>query len=467
MTHKSKLATALILLVFGTGAEAETFLSRILSTGDGNVDTATANTAITFQEPVTPELIQPPAVSEPTETVLPCPMPPTGGLTLEVLEQMALANNPSIDQFAARVRALRGKWVQVGLPPNPTAGYVAGEIGDDGTGGQQGGFVGQQFITAGKLRRNRDAVAAEISRAEQQFAATERRVRTDVRQGYYQALLAQRHVELASELVRVTTEAVDASRSLVEAEEIPVAGLLQTEVRQQNARIRYRTAHNGLDQAWRKLSAVVGGPNMPVQPLAGDVRQLPASLDWEEQLARIQRESPEVAVAVAEVERSCRALNRARVEAVPNINTQVSVQYDDASDYTIAGVQIGLPLPLWNRNQGGIRQAEAEVTESMRNVERIERSINQRLADAFRQYLDAQATAEGYADDILPRAQQTLDLVRQGYEQGEVGYLDLLTAQQMFSQTNIAYLDALGSLWQSYVQIDGLLLDGSLDGSSN
>ena len=43
-----------------------------------------------------------------------------------------------------------------------------------------------------------------------------------------------------------------------------------------------------------------------------------------------------------------------------------------------------------------------------------------------------------------------------------MGYLDSLVAQQTYSQTNLAYLEALGQLWSSYVQIDGLLLEGSL-----
>ena len=210
------------------------------------------------------------------------------------------------------------------------------------------------------------------------------------------------------------------------------------------------------------LSALVGGSEFPVQQLAGDVSQLPELLDWQNQLVRLQAESPEIAAAMADVDRARRALNHACVEPVPNINTQVSVQYDDATDYTVTGVQIGIALPLWNRNQGGIRQARAEITEAARNVERVELDLNRRLANAFRQYSDAHVTATTYANDILPLAKRTFDLVQQGYTEGEVGYLDLLAAQRTFSQTNLAYLDALGSLWQSYVQIDGLLLDESL-----
>lgn len=421
---------------------------------------------VDYEESISPELLQSPAVAETfdgaVESVEPQSLPSADGLTVDVLEQMAISNNPSIGQANARIRALRGKWVQVGLAPNPTVGYVGAEIGNEGNSGQQGGFIGQNFITAQKLQRNRAVVAAEINRAEQQLAAMHRRVQTDVRQGYYVALLAQRRVELASELVQLTTKAVDASKSLLDAEEIPLAGLLQTEVQQQNAQVLLRTAQNGLTRAWRQLSTVVGGSEMPVQLLVGDASELPELLDWEQQHARLQSESPEVSAAMANVQRARRVLSRACVEAVPNINTQLIVQYDDSTDYTVAGVQIGLPIPIWNRNQGGIRQAQAQVTEAARNVERVELRLNQQLANSFRQYSDAHITASTYASDILPRAQRTFELVQGGYTQGEVGYLDLLAAQRTFSQTNLAYLDALGSLWQSYLQIEGLLLDSSL-----
>ena len=416
--------------------------------------------------PLALELVQPPTIAEAMDPAeidsRPEPLPRVSGWTQSALEQMALGNNPAIAQAAARVRALRGKWVQVGLAPNPTVGYLGSEIGNAGAAGQQGGFLGQNFITAQKLDRNRAVVAAEIDRAQQLLAATQRRVLTDVRLAYYGALLAQRRVELARDLLHAATEAVDASQSLYEAKEIPLAGLLQTEVQQQNAQMLLRTGENGLAQAWRRLAAVVGSPGLPVEPLEGDVSRLPEPLDWDEQLARLQTQSPEIAVALADVLRARRALSRACVEAVPNIQTQLSVQYDDATQDTIAGVQIGLPLPLWNRNQGGIRQAHAEVARASRNVDRIELHLNRQLADEFRDYSNAYVTAQTYAADILPRAQRTFELVQRGYRGVEVGYLDLLAAQRTFSQTNLAYLDALTSLWQSYLRIDGLLLDGSL-----
>ena len=455
----------LFTLVLATGCATSPRATDTPALKVASPDSASNSSAVSLatHEESSSELVQPPSLIETIPPTLE-ELPKQGVLTVESLETMALANNPAIAQATARVRALRGKWVQVGLPPNPNVGYVAGEVGNEGRAGQQGGFVGQQFITGKKLSRNRAVVSAEITRAEQQLAAVQRRVQTDVRASYYNALLAQRRESLADELVRVTAEAVSASKSLLEAKEIPLAGLLQTEVQQQNAELLLRTAQNRSAQAWRSLAAVVGQPELRMEPLAGEVDTLPSMLGWEEQLSRLQTQSPEVAAAMAEVERARRALSRACVEPVPNINTQVSVQYDNATEDTIAGVQVGVPLPLWNRNQGGIRQAQAEVCEALRNVDRIELDLHRRLANAFRQYSDAHVTAKAYADDILPRSTRTLELVRSAFDQGEVGYLELLTAQQTFSQTNLGYLDALGRLWNSYLQIDGLLLEGSLNG---
>ena len=477
MTQYRIYGVVILLLATGCAAGPQHFASQ---TETPDAESVVLNkptiTKVDYEESIAPELIQPSAVAEnpaseplggqPERLPATNDMSPVSGLSLEALEQIAFSNNPAIAQSSARVRALRGKWVQVGLAPNPTLGYTAGEIGNDGAAGQQGGFAGQTFITGGKLELNRAVVAAEIEQAESQLSAMRQRVRTDVRSSFYNTLLAQRRVELATEIVKLTSEAASASKSLVDAEEIPVAGLLQTEIQEQNAEVLLRTAENGLDQSWRQLSTVIAAVDLPRGPLQGDVSQIPEGLDWQEQLARLQSMSPELAAAMANVERARRALNRASVEPVPDVSTQLSVQYDDSSGDTIAGVQVGLPIPIWNRNQGGIRQAQAEVSEAIRNLERIELNLGSRLADTFRQYADAHITAERYASDILPRSQRTLGLVQRGYEQGELGYLDLLTAQQTFSQTNLAYLNALGDLWRSYAQIDGLLLSDSLSVNS-
>ncbi len=463
MTHYNKQSAWLLVLLAGCVSAPAGSALPITAAMETEAQDSVQLVNYTEEEPV---VSQPDSllVDEDFELI---PTPPvdgfqTNGLTVEAIEQLALANNPSLGQASARVRALRGKYVQVGLAPNPTAGYSASEVGQDGRAGQQGGYAGQEFITGGKLDKNRAIVAAEIDKAEQVLRATQRRVLTDVRSSYYRALVAQQRIETAKTLLEAMGEAVNASKKLLDSEEIPLAGLLQTEVEQQNAQIVHRMAENELSAAWQQLSAVVGDLDLPPQKLVGDPKALPSELDWDETLARITTLSPEMAAAMAELSRSRRALTRARVEPIPDVNTQFTVQYDNSTDYTIAGIQATIPLPIWNKNQGGIRQAQAEISVASQNIDRVALDLKNRLASTFREYSNARTQADTYANEILPRAVRTFDLVERGYSLGELGYLDLLAAQKTYMQTNLAYLDSLNALWQSWTEIDGLLLTKSL-----
>lgn len=385
--------------------------------------------------------------------------------SLELLERVALSTNPSVAQAASRLRALEGKRRQVGLPPNPTAGYVAEEIGDDGNAGKQGGFLGQRFVTGSKLRLNRRIVDHEIARAEQELSAQEERVRTDVRTGYYEVLIAQRQEELARELVEISDQAVNASRKLLDASEVPRVALLQTQVEAGNARIVLSRAENAKVGAWRRLTSVLAQTEVPLRRLAGDPSQIKSNLNWDEQLDRLLSRSPELAAVASDLERARSALKRAHAEVHPDVDVRVTVQQDTATDDTITGIQIGLPIPLWNRNQGGVHQARNEVSAAERAVERAVLDLRVRLGKAFQRYADAKQQAREFSDHILPKAKEALDLVTKGYKEGEIGYLDSLSAQRTYFLANLSYIEALRELWGSTILIDGLLLDRSLSGS--
>ena len=75
-------------------------------------------------------------------------------LTLEAVEQMALACNSAIQQASAASARAGGIRTQVGLKPNPTIGYFGEEIGNEGAGGLQGAFVSQTFVRGDKIGRS-------------------------------------------------------------------------------------------------------------------------------------------------------------------------------------------------------------------------------------------------------------------------------------------------------------------------
>ncbi len=389
---------------------------------------------------------------------------PVSDLTLMDLEGMALQNNPVLGQLSALVRAARGQWVQVGLPPNVVLGYSGQQLGSHGEAEQQGVFVGQQWITGKKLRLNRQVAAWKVEQAERDFESARLRVLTDVRTSYYDVLIAQRRRDVASELVRISRQGVQAAQALFRSEEVSEADPLRADVESATAGILLQNSINQHIEAWRRLTAVIAMPDLELQRLAGELNPDDLAISWQEQMQRVLSESPELAAAIANVESARWAVRRAYAEVIPNFDVQAVVQDDRSTGSTNSNLQVVLPIPLWNRNQGGISRAEAEVTAASQRVDRLSLFLQSRLAIVFQRYQSARNQVEQYSRDggIIEKSQRTLDLIRTGYQSGEFGVVDLVTAQRTYFQTNLAYLDSLRELWVAVMEINGLLLNNSL-----
>jgi cobalt-zinc-cadmium efflux system outer membrane protein len=385
-------------------------------------------------------------------------------LDLAALQSLATQNNPTLREAWARVEAARGRWVQAGLLPNPSIGYSGQQLGSNST-EQNGMVLGQEIVTGGKLGLDRGVVSQEIERAHQQMHAQYNRVLTDVAIAYYDALAAQQRVDMARRLVAISEQFSTTVESLLKASEATKIELLQARIEQNNARITLGNAENRLTAAWRTLAAVIGLPTMTPQPLTGTLSEVPHDLGWDESLARILGQSPELAAAQADVERARWAYQRALKQVVPNIDVQAIVQDDRDVQKMDGAVQIMVPVPVFNRNQGGVREAYANIAAAEKAVERVQLRLEQRLASVFERYANALQQVERYQREILPAAQEQLDLVSQAYRAGEVNYITLLIAQRTYFQTNLATIDSQRELAAAASEIRGLLLIDSLTDS--
>jgi cobalt-zinc-cadmium efflux system outer membrane protein len=382
--------------------------------------------------------------------------------TLAGIEQVALATNPAVQQAQAEVEALRGKLTQVGLPPNPTVGVMGDDINEDNDAGKYGVFFGREIVRGNKLGLSRSVVCAEIQAAEQRLATIQQKLLTDVRQRYYELLVAQEKVQVAAELVAIAQNALDTSRRLFEAKESPQTSVLQSEIELVNARVIQQQAENERLAAMRKLAGLLGEETLPVDHVAGDLDAIGALEDFEQSFDVLINNSPEMASLFAEVEQARRQLQRECVEAIPNVTWQTNLLYDTVFDDVVAGFQVGLPIPTINRNQGAIYQARQQIVAAERRVEKQALDLRERLASAYESYLDAHVQAEVYRSDILPKAKENLQLITQGFSSGEIDFLQLLTAQRTYAQTKLDYLNSVRRLWQEQVNIRGLLLSGSM-----
>src|SRR6516225_2965912 len=208
-------------------------------------------------------------------------------ISLEELQQMALQHNPTLPQATANVRAAEGRKKQSGLYPNPTLGYLGEEIrGGSFRGGEQGFFVQQNIVTAGKLGLNRNIFEQEIKQAEAEAVEQKLRVVTNIRLSYIQALAAQQTLELRQNLAKLAADAVETSHQLANVGQADAPDVLEAEVEAQQADLAVTAAEQNQQRVWKELAAVVGDPRLQLMHLEGNLEEMPV-VDSEQLVERL------------------------------------------------------------------------------------------------------------------------------------------------------------------------------------
>lgn len=381
----------------------------------------------------------------------------TGPVSLVELEQLLLSAHPEILKAQAQIRALSGKELQAGLSPNPTVGLAAEDINAGDGAGRYGVYFGRQVVRGGKLQLAQGVVRADIEVANNQLNATRQRLLIDLRRRYYDALLAEETVRQTGELVAVLQRSVNASEKLFKAEEIAKAPVLRSQVELQNARMMVQQANNRRTAAFRRLAALLGETEVVFESLAGDVGDFPAIEDFETAFDQMLEVHPELSAAFAEIEKAKRELSRQRAVPIPNVTWQTTLLYDFTFDEMVGAFQVGLPLPKRNRNEGAIYQACQNIQSSIHAADQKVLELRDRLTTAWANYVDAKIQLETMDRELLPKAQEALDLANEGYRQGETPYLELLLAQQLYAKTKLGYLQKLRQRWKFHVEIQGLI----------
>ncbi|MBD3675824.1 MAG: TolC family protein [Planctomycetaceae bacterium] len=389
------------------------------------------------------------------------------GMTLTDFQSLALQNNPTLSAARARIQSASGRQVQAGLFPNPIVGYHATEVGNLDTSGVQGGFVRQEFITAGKLGLDQTIAGQDVKAARFHWYAQERRVLNDIEIRFYEALAAQRRVEMATELARIGDELVAATEKLQQGRLRSENDLLQAEIRAEEAHIELDNSLNEREEANRRLATIVGTPELNVSSLSGTLEADLPDLAWEDCQTLLVSNHPELNVARTRSERARIAIERAKREPIPNVTTFVSMRHNNITGSDVANVQIDVPIPVFDRNQGNIAASESDWIAAYKNIQRVELDLQDRLAIAYRQYANARQQAERYSERIIPRSERSLELVTRAYEKGQVEYLTLLIAQQTYVEVTLSYIDSLQDLRTASAVIQGQLLTGSLTSGSD
>lgn len=392
-------------------------------------------------------------------------------VTLEQVQKIAGESNPTLRQAEAEIRAAKARQQQSGLYPNPTVAYTGGEIrGGSVGGGKQGFLVQQTVVTGGKLGLSREVFGKEVKLAEIEAEEQKIRVQSAVKMAFLRVLAVQELLYARRDMAAIAQDSVETQRRLMNTGQADESEVLEAEVEAQRMRMSARMQENTLREEWRSLAAVIGQPDLPLTTVAGDLEKGWPEVNEEEAVESIAKQSPAVRIAEAAETRAQNILERARREAIPDIQVRGGLEYNHellGSAPFAKGwegiAEVAIQIPLFNRNQGNVAAARADIDRAGQEKKRIALTLRERAASAVDQYANARLMASEYRDEMLPRAKKAYGLMVERYGQMLASYPRVLDAQRKLYELQIEYIAALESVWTNGIALQGYLLTDGLE----
>lgn len=402
------------------------------------------------------------AVTLPIPVVPPVPTAPAApqGYTLDNLIQLSLQQNPALSQAQFDVEAAQGKAAQAGRYPNPTVSIGGEEIGRRG-GIQTLPLISQEIVTGNKLGLSKSIALREVDQAGLSLLTRRLTLFTTVRQGYFEVLVLQRRQEILTEMVQLAAKSLANAQTLQKAKQIAELDVLPFQIEMNRLKLDADAARREYQAAWGRLAAAVGAPTLPPAPVFGSLEDPLPSYELSQVQALIMEQHPEVQFAQVGIARAQLVVQREQAQAKPNFTVSVGYQrnFNDRDNQAI--YQIGMPIPIFNRNEGNIRAAQAELGRAVREVHRVQGELASKLATAYGQYAVARQRSELFKTTILPDAEKGYQLSLAAFKGGQFEYIRVLQAQRTLVEIRQEYLRAQGDAWRAASEIAGLTLEES------
>jgi cobalt-zinc-cadmium efflux system outer membrane protein len=399
-------------------------------------------------------------------------------LTLRDAALLTLQRNPELSAFAREIRALEGATLQAGLLKNPELSVDVGNAGNiqqlEGDINSQKNVAQEviqqnttirisQLIELGGKRAAR-VVAASLNQelAAQDYEARRVELIARVANAFTEVLAGQQRLRLAEESQQLAQKVVSTVAKRVQAGKVPPIEETRAGVAFSTTRIELEQAQRDLAAARKRLTLLWDNSTPQFTKALGDLESS-VVLPKFEALADRALASPMALRAMKNIEQRKAQLEVEQTKRIPNLTVSGGVIHHVALGGTTPVVSVGIPLPLFDRNQGNIREAHQRVDKAIDEQAALELRLKTELTQAYESLFASQREIGILRDEILPAAKSAFEVTNKGYELGKFSFLEVLDAQRTLFQNQILYVRAQANYQRLVNEIERLIaapLDG-------
>ena len=345
--------------------------------------------------------------------------------------------------------------IKAGLYPNPVLDLdeTTGEISGSPSENRISIGISQEFLTMGKRGKRLQVADKEIESFGRQIDNSGRLLVEDVKTTFYDILLAGKRVELAERSIALNNQLLEVTKQRLEAGDIPELEVNLARVEVARSEGRKVEAEREIYPAKARLLALMGLSSDVAASFSGSLEGKPFAKTLGELKSLALAKRPDIRALEAEKAKSDAEIALAQAERIPNItaglgyqreNTAIDVAGSEAKDRdNLIALKLSIPIPLFDRNQAGIREAQARKGSAENRYAFARLTAERQVEAAYARLTTAEKTLAIYAKNIIPQLEENLKMVQEAYRLGEVGILAVIEEQKKFFEVNDSYLTAL------------------------
>jgi len=361
--------------------------------------------------------------------------------------KLALENNPDFRSTSYDVRAAQGAVVQASVLPNPSllVGSLASPVKPFG--GPVPNQFGLNFTipVGGKISAATASAEAALDAAKATRESARRTLVFNVQTSFVAVQLGQLLLDFAKQDQDGFHKELDLNEFRYKDGKIAFGDLLKLRIQAVTTDDEVREAAVQLENARADLRRVLGEDVLAEDfQISGELVAPPApKLDTIDQLVTKALAKRPDYVALIEQEKSAQsALTAAKRAPIPDLSFLFDYNRPQEGSPPSYDLLLTVPLPIFDRNQGNVIQAEATLEKAKLAEISLRTQLRSDLWKGVQEWQAASSLLAVYQGGVVDAAKESLEIRKHAYELGNGTLLDYLDAEASYRQIESAFRSA-------------------------
>lgn len=373
-------------------------------------------------------------------------------LSLEQAVALAIKHNPDLAVSKFSTRMAESETIGASLLPNPELEFEY----EDFDAPEKTLTIGYLIELGGKRSHRMNVADADLELAEIELEAARIELIYETASAFVDVLAARENLRIAREKYKLADQVYETAKERVLAGTVSPMEQVTAKVKRSNAGLDVQNAEDALGMARTDLWAMWGGLPDDFKTVKGNFDRIEPVPSYEA-LAAAMENAPRIRTKYAQIKVSQNQLDLEKRNRIPDLTLSGGIKKTDDTDDEIYIVGLSLPLPLFDRNQAGVARTAAALDRQTAALSAEKNRLTKELNNAFQILKTAHQQTNTIKTEILPAAQSVFDAVREGYQEGEFGFLDLLEAQSTLYESHESHVQSLEKYHHAVISLEKML----------